>query len=80
LPSFDQPFEIREQFRQAISSTWFQTLYLPKELNMISADEIEALEDYLYANLLMVHCKNMAISVSSRTWGEIESRILRIMD
>jgi predicted NACHT family NTPase len=80
LPSFDQPFEVREQFRQAISSTWFQTLYLPKELNMISANEVEALEDYLYANLLMVHCKKMALSVSSKTWEEIESRILRIMD
>ncbi|MDX2256621.1 MAG: hypothetical protein NW214_14000 [Pseudanabaenaceae cyanobacterium bins.39] len=78
LPSFDQPFEVREQFRQAISSIWFQTLYLPKELNMISADEIESLESYLYINLLMVSCKKMAVSVSCKTWEEIESRILRI--
>lgn len=80
IPSFDQPFEVREQFRQAISSTWFQTLYLPKELNMISIDEVEALESYLYINLLMVSCKKMAIAVSSKTWEEIESRILQIMD
>jgi len=80
LPSFDQPFEVRDQFRQTISATWFQTLYLPKELNMISSEEIEALESYLYINLLMVSCKKMALSVSSKTWEKIESRILQIID
>ncbi|MBD2175312.1 hypothetical protein H6F42_00080 [Pseudanabaena sp. FACHB-1998] len=79
IPNLDQPFELREQFRQAISSTWFQALYLPKELNMISSEEVEDLENYLYANLLMVHCKKMAISVSNKTWEGIESRILRII-
>jgi hypothetical protein len=79
VPSFEQPYEVREKFRQAINSTWLQTLHLPKELNRISAEEVEALENYLYANLLMINCKKMAIAVSTRTWEEIEARILRLI-
>lgn len=78
-PSYDQPFEVREEFRNKISRTWFQTLYLPVELNRISHREVEALENYLYVNLLIVQCKNMAIAVSLKTWEEIESRILRCL-
>ncbi len=77
-PSYDQPFEIREAFRNKISRTWLQTLYLPAELNQISQQEVELLENYLYANLLMVQCKKIAIAVSLKTWEEIESRMLRI--
>ncbi len=78
-PSYDQSFEVRETFRNQISRTWLQTLYLPMELNQISHQEVEALENYLYANLLMVQCKNRAIAVSRKTWEQIESRMLRII-
>lgn len=78
VPSYDQPFEVREDFRNQISRVWIQTLYLPVELNQISHHEVESLENYLYANLLMVKCKNIAIAVSRKVWEEIESRILRI--
>jgi predicted NACHT family NTPase len=77
-PSYEQPFEVREAFRNKISRTWLQALYLPADLNQISQQEVEALKNYLYANLLMVRCKNMAIVVSLKTWEEIESRMLRI--
>jgi len=77
-PSYDQSFEVREEFRQKISQTWSQTLYLPADLNQISHQEVEALENYLYANLLIMQCKSMAISVSLKTWEEIESRMLKI--
>lgn len=77
-PSYDQPFEVREAFRNKISRTWLQTLYLPAELNQISQKEVELLKNYLYANLLMVQCKKTAIAVPLKTWEEIESRMLRI--
>jgi len=77
-PSYDQSFEVREEFRQKISQTWSQTLYLPADLNQISHQEVEALENYLYSNLLIMQCKSMAISISLKTWEEIESRMLRI--
>ncbi|MBD2188356.1 NACHT domain-containing protein [Pseudanabaena mucicola] len=75
-PSYDQPYEIRENFRQQINQVWLKTLYLPMELNQISHQEVEALENYLYANLLMVQCRNIAIAVPTKIWDKIESRIL----
>ena len=77
-PSYDQPFDVRLQFRNQISRTWLQTLYLPLDSNQLSYQEITNLENYLYANLLMVRCKNEAIAISRKTWQEIESRMLRI--
>jgi hypothetical protein len=77
-PSYDQPFDVRLQFRNQISRTWLQTLYLPLDSNQLSYQEITNLENYLYANLLMVQCKNEAIAISRKTWQEIESRMLRI--
>lgn len=78
LPSYDQPYEVRSIFRDQISKIWLKSLHLPAELNQISYQEVESLENYLYANLLMVQCKDMAIAVSAKTWQEIESRILRL--
>lgn len=77
-PSYDQSFEVREEFRHKVSLIWLQALYLPAELNQVSHQEIESLENYLYANLLMVQCKKNAIAVSTKTWEQIESRILCI--
>lgn len=77
-PSYEQPFYVRLQFRNQISRTWLQTLYLPLDSNQLSHQSIRNLENYLYANLLIVQCKNAAIAISRRTWQEIESRMLRI--
>ena len=77
VPSHDQPYEVHEAFRNEISKIWLKSLHLPVELNQISYQEVESLESYLYANLLMVQCKDMAIAVSTKTWQEIESRMLQ---
>ncbi|WP_055076919.1 NACHT domain-containing NTPase [Pseudanabaena sp. 'Roaring Creek'] len=77
-PNYEQSIEVREQFRSQISLTWAQTLYLPLDSNHLSLLEIENLENYLYANLLMVQCKNAAIAISPVTWNKIESRIFRV--
>jgi|GEM_PF-901563 len=78
IPSHDQPYEVHEAFRNEISKIWLKSLHLPVELNQISYQEVESLESYLYANLLMVQCKDMAIAVSTKTWQEIESRMVSI--
>jgi len=78
LPSYDQSYEVHVTFREQISRTWLKSLHLSVELNQISSQEVESLENYLYANLLMVQCKDMAIAVSAKTWQEIESRMLRV--
>ncbi len=80
IPSYDQSFEVREEFRLKIIKIWGQTLHLPIELNRISHQEVDSLKSYFYANLLMVQCQKMAVTVSPKTWQEIESRILRIIN
>ena len=42
----------------------------------LSESELKALDNYFYANLLMVECKNAAVRISPKTWKEIESRML----
>lgn len=42
----------------------------------LSMQELKALDNYFYANLLMVDCKKAAVRVSNQTWSEIESRML----
>ena len=46
----------------------------------LSKLEIETLDNYLYANLLMVECKKVAVRVSPETWNGIESRMLLPVD
>ncbi|MEI6332172.1 MAG: NACHT domain-containing protein [Pseudanabaena sp. ELA645] len=78
IPSYDQPFKVREEFRYKIIKVWSQTLHLPAELNQISQQEVDSLKNYFYANLLMVQCQKMAVTVSPKTWKEIESQMLCI--
>jgi hypothetical protein len=42
----------------------------------LSESELAALDNYFYANLLMVECKKAAVKVLSETWKGIESRML----
>jgi hypothetical protein len=77
-PSYDQPFDVQLQFRNQLSNTWMETLYLPLDSGQLSLQEISNLENYLYANLLILKCKNAAIAIPKKTWQDIESRMLRI--
>ncbi|MDJ0596169.1 MAG: NACHT domain-containing protein [Pleurocapsa sp. MO_226.B13] len=63
---------IAQQFIQ----TWLQAFHLTPEMLDLSQSEIKALDNYFYANLLMVECKKAAVLVSKETWSEIESRML----
>lgn len=63
---------IAQQFIQ----TWLQAFHLTPEMLDLSQSEIKALDNYFYANLLMVECKKSAVLVSKETWSEIESRML----
>ncbi len=42
----------------------------------LSEDEVKNLDNYFYANRLIIECKNAAVRVSQKTWKEIESRML----
>lgn len=55
---------------------WLKAFHLQPEMIDLSKQELKALDNYFYANLLMVECKQAAVRVSRKTWSEIESRML----
>ena len=44
----------------------------------LSEEEINALDKYLYANHLIIQCKDAALSISTQTWETIETRMLLV--
>ncbi len=49
--------------------------HLTEEMLDLSKSEIKALEDYLYANKVMIDCKEEAVKFPD-VWHEIEERML----
>jgi NACHT domain len=78
IPDNSQSSEVRQTFADQIFSIWHDALNLKTEWIDLSKSEINALNDYLYANTLMVRCKEAAVRVSPQVWAEIESRILTV--
>ncbi|MBO1347094.1 MAG: hypothetical protein EBE86_006725 [Hormoscilla sp. GUM202] len=52
--------------------------HLTDEMFNLSQTEAKALENYLYANDLIIQCKKAAVRVSPQTWEAIEHRMLRL--
>ncbi|MBD2119664.1 NACHT domain-containing NTPase [Trichocoleus sp. FACHB-262] len=75
-PDTSQPYEVQQAFRDRLSQVWLHALKLDAALVDLSAAEVQALEHYLYANCLLVRCKQAAVRVSAKTWEEIETQML----
>lgn len=67
-----------EKFAVLFEQIWLKAFNISPELVHLSEQEAKDLEDYLYANLLMVQCKHAAVRVSRETWEGIEERMLRV--
>lgn len=76
-PDNNQPEEVIQAFSDRISQTWLSALHLDQELVNLSEPELAALEKYLYANWLIVRCKQAAVRVSPQAWEAIAFRMLR---
>ncbi|MEM9271811.1 MAG: NACHT domain-containing protein [Cyanobacteria bacterium P01_F01_bin.143] len=66
----------RKDFIERLWKTWFAAFHTTQKMMRLSEEEIEILDNYLYANLLIFECKNAAVRVSQKTWQKIESEIL----
>jgi hypothetical protein len=73
-----QPLEGHQRFEGRFQKIWLQAFNIGPELVNLSEEEVKDLENYLYANYLMVQCKQAARRVSPKTWEEIEARMLRV--
>jgi hypothetical protein len=80
LPDSEQPKQIHLAFANRLVDTWCHGLHLNPEIVKLSKKEAEALRDYLYANHLIIQCKEAAERISPKTWEEIESRMLVVPD
>ncbi|KAM3113313.1 NACHT domain-containing protein [Phormidesmis sp. 146-33] len=80
VPGNDELVEVRRAFANRIRQTWYEALHLDPEWLDLSEEEERSLENYLYANELMVRCKEAALRVSPQVWDGIESRMLTIPD
>ncbi|WP_421656326.1 NACHT domain-containing protein [Leptothermofonsia sp. ETS-13] len=77
-PDIRQPASVLQAFHNRIFQIWFSTLKLDPTWTHLSSDELRKLERYLYANWLLVRCKQAAVRVSPRTWMAIEERMLKV--
>jgi len=68
----------RDEFVERFRKTWLNAFNFSPKRVKLSEEEAKALENYLYANHLMIECKQAAVSVSSRTWEAIEARMLLV--
>jgi predicted NACHT family NTPase len=76
IPDNQEAEEVHKVFGETIIQIWLAAFHLQPEMVDLSIQEIQALDNYFYSNLLMVECEQAAVKVSRRTWLEIESRML----
>ncbi|WP_235526598.1 NACHT domain-containing protein [Nostoc piscinale] len=63
-------------FAQRLQQTLLNIFNLIPDMIDFSREEHKALENYLYANHLIIQCKQAAVRVSPQTWEAIEARML----
>ena len=72
----NQSDQIDLAFLDCLLDTLCNALHLNLEIVKLSKEEAKAVRDYLYANYLIIQCKEAAVRISPKTWEEIESRML----
>lgn len=77
-PDIRQPALVLQEFHSRIFHNWFTTLKLDPTWISLSTEEHRKLDRYLYANWLIVRCKQAAVRVSPQTWHGIEERMLKV--
>ncbi|MDJ0737013.1 MAG: NACHT domain-containing protein [Nostocaceae cyanobacterium] len=78
IPDKKEPVEVRRAFFEDFQETLLNAFHLTPEMVDLSEEEVTALGDYLYANHLIIHCKQAAVRVSPKTWEGIEARMLLV--
>ena len=67
---------MHQDFAKKLIETLLNGFNLTPEMVNLSDEEIKALDNYLYANYLIIQCKEAAVRVSPATWEAIEGRML----
>ncbi|MFS0516675.1 NACHT domain-containing protein [Nostoc sp. UIC 10607] len=78
IPDDKQPNEVRWVFSKRLQQTLLNAFKLSSEMVNLSKEEAMVLGNYLYANYLIIQCKQAAVRVSPQTWEAIEARMLLV--
>jgi hypothetical protein len=72
--------KIQQSFRNHVSHLWYNALHLDPDFLNLTESEITALENYFYANELLIRCKESAVRVTESVWTGIEERMLKVAE
>lgn len=78
IPDNKQPREAHREFARKLIKTWLKVFRMTPEMVDLSKAEIQNLDDYFYADLLLIECERAAVRRSPAVWSAIKSRMLRI--
>ena len=78
VSSNKRPRKVLRAFAKHLQETLLNAFNLTQEMVNLSKEEAEALGNYLYANHLIIQCKQAAVRVSPQTWEAIEARMLLV--
>lgn len=78
IPDDKQPRELRSAFAKHLQQTLLAAFNLTQNMTDLSDEEWKTLRNYLYANYLIIKCKQAAVRVSPQTWEAIETRMLLV--
>ena len=76
VPAQELSIKIHRYFANQIIQTVLQAFQLTTEMIDLSPEEIQALENYFYANKLIMDCQKVSSHDSQRIWEQIEARML----
>ncbi|MFN6570560.1 NACHT domain-containing protein [Dendronalium sp. ChiSLP03b] len=78
IPDDKQLEQVNQAFGERLQQTLLHAFNLTPKMIDLSEEEAQALGNYLYANYLIIQCKQAAVRVSPQTWEAIEARMLLV--
>ncbi|QLE48239.1 NACHT domain-containing protein [Nostoc sp. C057] len=78
IPDDKQLKQVHQPFGECLQQALLNAFNLTTKMIDLSEEEAKALENYLYANHLIIQCKQAAVRVSPQTWEAIEARMLLV--
>jgi predicted NACHT family NTPase len=79
IPDENQSEQTHHSFARRLIEIWLQGFGLNANMVNLSREEIHSLDNYLYANRLLVECERAAVRRSPEVWNQIEERMFRFI-
>jgi hypothetical protein len=79
IPDRNRSSQLHRDFAQKILMIWCQYLQIDLNCLDLSDTEINNLNRYLNANLLVMRCKEAVVYISAQIWAEIEELMFRVI-